>query len=163
HATALRSFSADLRTAGIDPATIEAKVLSDAAVMILQFTDPAAMAVRSGDEKEGRSLTDDIVRQAQKVAADTGIPYLKLVRHELTAAAGIEGEDPQAALRIADAALTLRDGCLALFEQSDRTLAFRIGIDCGLAMGSSIGEDPATFNLWGHAVQTAITMASSAQ
>ena len=30
-------------------------------------------------------------------------------------------------------------------------------------MGSAIGSEPATFNLWGQAVQTAMTMASSAQ
>jgi adenylate cyclase len=51
---------------------------------------------------------------------------------------------------------------MSLFEDNDRALSFRIGIDCGLAIGSALGAEPEIFNLWGEAVQTANTMAASA-
>jgi adenylate cyclase len=39
---------------------------------------------------------------------------------------------------------------------------FRLGIDCGFAVGRSIGGTPRLFNLWGEAVRTARTMATTA-
>jgi adenylate cyclase len=35
-------------------------------------------------------------------------------------------------------------------------------LDCGTAIGREVGADPRLFNLWGGAVDTARTMASSA-
>jgi adenylate cyclase len=159
-AAAVRSFTADLKIEGIDPAQMEAGVYPHAAVMVLQLSDPAAMALRPNGE--GRSLTDEIVRYAQKVAEENHIPYLKLVGHELFTAAGLGGEGETALALIADAALSMRDRCTVLFEKTDRAPAFRIGVDYGLAMGSRLGTSPEVFNLWGDAVQTANAMASSA-
>jgi adenylate cyclase len=59
-------------------------------------------------------------------------------------------------------ALSIRDRCMALFEEMERPPAFRIGVDCSPAMGSRLGTSPEIFNLWGDAVQTADVMASSA-
>jgi adenylate cyclase len=160
---ALRSFSADLKTEGIDPAAVDAGIFPDVAVMVLQLTDAAAMALRpAGATGNGRSLSHEIVRRAQQVADEHQIPYLKLVGHELYAAAGFGGGSEGAPAHIADVALAVRDCCMALFEDNDRALSFRIGIDCGLAIGCALGAGPEIFNLWGEAVQTADTMATSA-
>jgi adenylate cyclase len=156
----LRSFTADLRAEGIDPARLDAGVYPEAAVMVLQLTDPAAMALRAPGEEH--SLTDELVRRAQKLTVENRIPYLKLVGHELFAAAGLAGQSDGAPALIADTALALRESCRELFEETERGPAFRIGLDCGLAMGSKLGGDPEIFNLWGDAVRTADAMATSA-
>jgi adenylate cyclase len=128
--------------------------------MILQLTDAAAMALRPNGD--GRTIADEILCSAQKFAEEHRIPYLKLVGDELCAAAGLGGQSDGAPARIADVALSLRDRCLALFEEMDRPPAFRIGIDCSPAMGSRLGTSPEIFNLWGDAVKTAANMATSA-
>jgi len=163
-AAELRSFSADLKAEGIDPAAIVASVYPDVAIMVLQLTDPAAMSLRSQGRPIGdsRSLTHEIVLRAQQVAEENDIPYLKLVGHELFAAAGFSGARGSATAQIADTALAVRDCCMTLFEESDQAPAFRIGIDCGFAMGSALGAKPEIFNIWGDAVRNADTMAASA-
>ena len=40
--------------------------------------------------------------------------------------------------------------------------SFALCIDCGLAVGRSLGGTPRLFNLWGEAVRTAQTMAATA-
>jgi len=126
----------------------------------LQLTDAAAMALRPNED--GRTIADEILCSAQKFAEEHRIPYLKLVGHDLFAAAGLGGQSDEAPARIADVALSIRDRCMALFEEMDRQPTFRIGVDCSSAMGSRLGTSPEIFNLWGDAVQTAANMASSA-
>jgi hypothetical protein len=46
HESVPRSLVADLRPAGIDPSALHAEIYRDMAVMVLRFTDAAAMAVR---------------------------------------------------------------------------------------------------------------------
>ncbi|HVR67767.1 MAG TPA: adenylate/guanylate cyclase domain-containing protein, partial [Verrucomicrobiae bacterium] len=53
------------------------------------------------------------------------------------------------------------DHCLELFEDSDHRQEFRIGIDCGPAIGSEVGREPRLFNLWGEAVRSAGHMATT--
>jgi adenylate cyclase len=78
------------------------------------------------------------------------------------AAAGFNQADLGAAAAIADMALTVRDRCVALFEETERSHGFQIGIDCSLAIGGAVGNEPRVFNLWGDAVHVATSMAASA-
>lgn len=153
-------FTPGLEDAGIGPTQAAEGIYPHAAVMVLQLTDTAAMALRANGD--GRTMADEILCSAQKFAEERRIPYLKLVGNELFAAAGLGGQSDGAPARIADVALSMRDRCMNLFEEMDRAPAFRIGIDCGLALGSRLGASPAIFNLWGDAVRTADVMASSA-
>ena len=155
-----RSFVADLRPPGIDPSALDATIYHGVAVMVLRFTDATAMAVRLS--RTPRCISDEIACGLQKIAADNGIPYLKLTGHEIVAAAGFEATQSAAAALIADMALAVRDHCIALFEESERTQEFQIGIDCSLAIGGALGSEPRIFNLWGDAVRIAGAMAASA-
>ena len=139
HESVPRSLVADLRPAGIDPSTLHAEIYRDMAVMVLRFTDAAAMAVRLS--RTPRCISDEIACGLQRIAADNGIPYLKLTGHEIVAAAGFEATDSAAATVIADMALAVRDHCIALFEESERTHEFQIGIDCSLALGGAPGAN----------------------
>jgi adenylate cyclase len=127
---------------------------------VLQLTDPSAMAARMPDGQ--RSLSDEIVCALQQIALAHDIPYVKLVGQEMIAAAGFDEGTGDAAIRIADAALSLRERCRSLFEESDKPPEFRIGLDHGIAIGGVVGSDPQIFNLWGEAVSTAGGMARTA-
>ena len=160
-AGARRSFTAELVGRPIDPEAIEAEVFQDVAVMVLHLTDPVALAMRAGSGPG--PLSDRIACALQEIAAAHHIPYLKIVGQEVVGAAGIGATVNGAAAQIiADAAVAVRDRCLALLEDSDRPQEFRIGIDCGPAIGTAVGSEPRVFNLWGEAVRTADAMAASA-
>jgi class 3 adenylate cyclase len=158
--TVARNFAADLRPAEIDPSALHAEIYRGMAVMVLRFTDATAMAVRLSGVP--RCISDEIGCALQQIATDNGIPYLKLVGHEIVAAAGFDPIDSGAATVIADMALAVRDRCIALFEETERSHEFQIGIDCSLAIGGAAGKEPRVFNLWGDAVHTAGAMAASA-
>jgi adenylate cyclase len=155
-----RNFAADLRPVEIDPSALHAGIYRGMAVMVLRFTDATAMAMRLSGVP--RCMSDEIGCALQQIATDNGIPYLKLAGHEIVAAAGFNPADSGAATVIADTALAVRDRCIALFEESERAHGFQIGIDCSLAMGGAVGNEPRVFNLWGDAVHIAGAMAASA-
>ncbi len=156
-----RSFAAELVGRPIDPEAIEAEVFQDVAVMVLHLTDPVAMAMRAASGTG--PLSDRIACALQEIAATHNIPYLKIMGQEVVGAAGIDAAANGAAAQIiADAAVAVRDRCLTLLEDSDRPQEFRIGIDCGPAIGTAVGSEPRVFNLWGEAVRTADAMAASA-
>jgi class 3 adenylate cyclase len=117
------------------------------------------MAMRPGEADP--MLADTIACTLQQLATEHGVPYLKITGSEIVAAAGWSAADTTAAQRVADTALAVRESCLRLFEDAGRAPSFRIGLDCGIAIGSSVGQEPRLFNLWGEAVTTAGTMAQS--
>ncbi len=157
----VHNYAAELRARAIDPESIKAEFYADVAVMVLRFTDPLAMAARAAVGE--RCVSDEIVRTLQEVAEKNDIPYLKILGQEAIAAAGFVRQDGAAAAAVlADAAMAIRERCLGLFEDIDHPQEFRIGIDCGSAIGCTLGAGPQVFNLWGQAVQTADDMAASA-
>jgi hypothetical protein len=154
-----RSYTAVLASRGIDPATIAGDVYPDVAVMVVHFADPLALSRPASPA--GNAVSDQIACALQEIARKRDIPYLKIVGQEVVGAAGFATADGAAASLIADVALAVRDHCLALFEDSDSRLEFRVGIDCGPAIGSEVGSEPRIFNLWGDAVRTAGRMAQT--
>jgi class 3 adenylate cyclase len=154
-----RSYTAELASRGIDPATIEGDVFSNVAVMVVHLVDPVALSIRLASGES--SISDQIACTLQQIARKRDVPYLKIVGQEIIGAAGFDAPDGAAALLIADVALAIRDHCLELFEDSDQRQEFRIGIDCGPAIGTDVGSSPRLFNLWGEAVRSAGHMAST--
>ena len=155
-----RSRSADLAARSLDPAQLAAEVYTNAAVLVLRLPDSTALATRSADDAP--ALADAIACTLQRLAAQYDIPYLKFLGQKAVAATGFEHEDLGGTARIAGLAVDLRDHLTALFETAGLPPDFRIGIDCGLAMGGAVGNEPRVFNLWGEAVKTAGAMAASA-
>lgn len=143
---------------------VAAEVLPGVAALVLQFTDPVALARPGRGDAADAPLAEAIAAMLQEVAAAHGLPYAKLMGEEVVAAAGFTREEagPPAARRIAAAALDMRDRCHALFEEARMPTGFRIGLDLGVAIGSSVGRGPRFFNLWGDAVRTADHLAASA-
>jgi class 3 adenylate cyclase len=154
-----RNFDAELILRGLNPATTSADVFPTVAVMVIKFSDAAAMAARCSDDAS--VLADRVAAALQDIAAAHDIPYMKLVGHDVVAAAGCAPNDTTAILRIADAAVAARERCLELFEAAGHPPSLRIGIDFGIVIGSQVGREPRLFNLWGEAVRTADMMAAS--
>jgi len=157
---AVHSFTAELALRGLDHSTIGTELFADVSVLVLRFTDPVAMAHRQ--ESEAANLADRIAAELQSIGAEHSIRYLKFMGEEVVCAAGFGAGDAGAPGRIAGAALVMRDRCTALFEATDLAPSFRMGIDCGIAMGSPVGRGPRLFNIWGDAPRTAAAMAGSA-
>jgi adenylate cyclase len=126
--------------------------------MTIHFDDDTAMA--ENDVGTGTTVADCIFVTLQGVASTHQIPYMKLVGNAVIAAAGLTPSDT-AVLRIADAAIAIREHCLEFFESNRKPPCFRIGLDYGVAIGSDVGRLPRIFNLWGKAVRTAEVMAST--
>lgn len=156
--TTTRARRADLAQRGLDLSALGEALYSDLSVMVMRLDDPH-MAHDSVKQPE---LVDAVVRAVQEFAAEQEIPYLKLVGCDIVGAAGFAAGDPTAAARIANTAVASRDRISELFKAHGLMPNFRLGIDSGAAIGCAVGAEPALFNLWGEAVQTAQTMAAAA-
>jgi len=156
----VRSFSADFASRGLDAATLGEGLYPELSVLVMRFAD-FAVTVRDGAEPTPE-LVDAITVMVQELAEEQEIPYLKIVGGDIIGAAGFAGDDLSAVARIANVAIAGRDRFAALFEANGLAPEFRLGIAYGLAVGRSIGGTPRLFNLWGEAVRTAHTMASTA-
>jgi adenylate cyclase len=143
---------------GLDPAL--AVILPDdaaqdyAVVLILSLPEAAA------------PLAHRIACAVQEVAAAHAIPYVKMLGATIVAAAGYVTPTAagvrEAAPRLADAAIALRERCAGLCDGDDGLATFGLGLDVGPVLGARLGEAPGLFNLWGEAVRGAGALAASA-
>jgi adenylate cyclase len=153
-----RSRSADLVRRDLDAAAWGDALYPEVSVMVMRLDDPGA----THNHIKRPELVDAVVHAIQELAAEQEIPYLKLVGCDIVGAAGFVACDRTAAARIANTAVASRDRISELFKAQGLMPDFRVGIDSGAAIGRAVGTEPALFNLWGEAVQTAQTMAAAA-
>lgn len=153
-------FMQRLSERGIGERGLAAELFRDVTVLALRFTDPIALA-DSAPDHAGSSLADQAVRIVQEVAAAHGIDYLRILGDSVVAADGFAPGGIARAGAVAAAALDLQERLAALFHAADQRLGFRIGIDTGTVIGSVVGQDTRTYNIWGEAVRTATAMAES--
>ena len=142
-----------------------------ASVMVLRLPE-LAMARAAAEDASGPPLAHRVACAARDIAALHAIPYVKMLGATVVAASGHAATSSaaatDAALRLADTAIALREVCANLFGSEDAA-EFGIGLDAGLVLGGMLGatDDPAAangglFNLWGDAVRNADAMAASA-
>lgn len=153
-----RSLTSDLIQQEMAGATV-ADVFPLAAVMVVQFSDAAALA--APDAAGATTIADLLAATVQDVAKTHNIPYAKVTGRQTVLAAGLVASDTTAVARIADAAIAIRERCLELLESCGHSPSFQIGIDCGVAVGGHVGRQPRLFNLWGAAVDAAELLAQS--
>jgi class 3 adenylate cyclase len=152
------SFLDRLAAGGIDPDQSAADVFMDTTVLVLRFTNPISLAETVA---EGESITaiEHVAGDLEASAESQGIEYMKVMGDEIVCAAGIDSGSKDHALRIADLALNIQNRCRGLFASLDTPMEFRIGIDSGAVMGSSVGRKEKTYNIWGEALRFASKMA----
>jgi adenylate cyclase len=154
-------------TAGVEPAAddhgLDPSLASAGAV---ERTQPHAVVLVLSLPDAAEPLAHRIACAAQEIAAAHGIPYVKMMGTTIVAATGYgtgAGTSlADAASRLADAAIALREHCGALFEDADGLTAFGLGLDVGIILGATLGSAPGLFNLWGEAVQGAGALAATA-
>jgi class 3 adenylate cyclase len=154
-----RSASPDLTLGGFDHEKFGDNLYPRVAVLVVRIEE--SVAAENGDVSPPE-LIDAVIRAMQEIAAGHDLPYLKLVGCDIVGAAGFAADDPTSAARVANTAIAGRDRLTELFEAHGRTPNFRVGVDCGVGVGATIGAAPRVFNLWGSATQTARVMAESA-
>ncbi len=139
---------------------LAAELFRDITVLVVRFADPVSLAEPAPDDASS-PLADRAMRLLEQVAAAHGIAYLRVLGEAALAADGFEGGG-QRAVAVAAAALDLQDRLAALFHAAEQRSAFRIGLDTGTAIGSAVGDQARTYNVWGEAVRGATAMADSA-
>jgi adenylate cyclase len=151
----------DVPLAAPPPRDLAADVFPDAAVLVLRLADSFSLARRAAPDLAVRF--DALAQALQEVAQAHGLPYLRVLGEQAVAATGLGGPaEPDAAERLAAAALAIRARCAELFEGIGGAPDFRIGLDSGVAIGTSVGSGQRVFNLWGEAVRGAEEMAATA-
>lgn len=153
------AFLGSLTALGVGRDRQDVELFPDLTVLVLLFTDAAALAARSG---AGGPLAAEAVRIIRRVLERHGIGYLRLSGESVVAASGFDGNATAAATRISESALALQEALTNLFVEADQPPALRIGIDTGPAVAAVVDEDGGGFNLWGEAVEAATALAQSA-
>jgi class 3 adenylate cyclase len=155
------AFSEALKQQTTSPETIGADVFEDVSVLVLQFTDPIALAERVDGEMTTTAV-EHLINRIEALASNCGIEYVKFMSDQLVCAAGFpHGDTIDHTHAVAELSLKIQATCMQLFEKSSPTLDFQIGIDTGAVVGSAVGREHQTYNLWGEAVRTAELMAES--
>jgi class 3 adenylate cyclase len=149
-----------LAAGGIDPDQTAADIFTDATVLVLRFTNPISLAEKVADS-ESTTMIEDMAGYLEGSAASRGVEYMKVMGDEIVCAAGIDPGSKDHARLIADLALNVQNRCTGLFASLDTPMEFRIGIDTGAVMGSSVGRKEKTYNIWGESVRFASKMADS--
>lgn len=133
----------------------------EVAVMVISFTDPFMESSANPDTV--LALINRIACAGQDIARQHDLFSIKLAGHRLICVAGCSGKaEPDAIIRIAEAALAFREACVAVLAEANIEPIFSIGIDFGPAFGGELGKDPTIFNLWGETVTFAELMAQDA-
>ena len=154
------SFSERLLQRGLDPGSIKADVYDDVTVLVLRFTDPLALAEYFGGDNPTTAV-DHLICHFEGLFDDHGVDYWKIISDQIVCATGLEDNSNRPVDAIADLALSFQDKCSHLFADLDKPMEFKIGIDTGGIIGSTVGRRQKSYNIWGEAVSTASMMADN--
>jgi class 3 adenylate cyclase len=156
-----KQFRNQLAAQASESDRIRADVFEDTTVLVLQFVDPIALATQLDDDLK-TCVADQLIHRLENLASENRVEYMKFMSDQLVCAAGCRDDGiVDHTLLIATFALQVQRSCLNLFSKSETPFDFRIGIDSGAVIGSLVGSEKKTYNLWGAAVQTASKMAES--
>jgi len=154
------SFSERLLERGLAPGSIKADVYDNVTVLVLRFTDPLALAEYFGGDNPTTAV-DHLICHFEDLFDDHGVDYWKIISDQIVCATGLEDNSNRPVDVIADVALSFQDKCSHLFADLDKPMEFKIGIDTGGVIGSTVGRRQKSYNIWGEAVSTASMMADN--
>jgi adenylate cyclase len=154
------SFADLMKNRGYDNNTLDAEVYTDVTVLVVRFIDPLSLA-KSIEEGQSRSAADSLVCHFEEMSEARDLDYWNIVGDQIVCAAGLGEGSTDHCRVIADIALSLQDHCTHLFADLDKRMAFRIGIDRGAVIGSRLGRQQRSYNIWGDAVGAALKMADT--
>jgi adenylate cyclase len=133
-----------------------------AAVGVIKLPNWTTVAQRPSDTGQ-RTAMDAIVQELRRAIEMSGVCYAALLDDQIVLAAflrdrrSVEGH----ATCMAAAMLELRDRLIELEDRWGTSLDFRLAIDIGTVMASTVGTDPPSRNLWGGAIGVAKVLAGT--
>jgi hypothetical protein len=133
-----------------------------AAVGVIKLPNWTTVAQRPSDTGQ-RTAMDAIVQELRRAIETSGVCYAALLDDQIVLAAflrdrrSVEGH----AMCMATAMLELRDRLIELEDRWGTSLDFRLAIDIGTVMASTVGTDPPSRNLWGGAIGIAKVLAGT--
>lgn len=146
---------------GLDRRGLAAEVFPSVTVMVLRLSDALALAEPVA-QAGGCALADQVVRIVEDCATAASIAYVRVMGDGIVVADGFGDRAEGAAEAITGLGLDVAERCAQLFSSLDLATLFRIGIDTGTVIGSTVGTGARTYNIWGEAVRAAEAMAASA-
>ncbi|WP_272915825.1 adenylate/guanylate cyclase domain-containing protein [Aristophania vespae] len=130
-------------------------------LMVLEFVE--SYTTQKDTAQRNLDLINDLSKQIQNAAKDAGLFSMQVAGNRLNLLGSCSQElDIGSVLRLADAAVNIREICLNALAGLSTRLMFRIGIDVGPVIAAQIGENPSVFNVWGDALSVADLMAHNA-
>ena len=155
------SFAERLVNRGFAQSSIKADVYDNITVLVLRFTDPFVLAEYFGEGDNPTTAVDHLICHFEDLLDARRIDYWKILNDQIVCATGLQDNSNHPMHTIADLALSFQDTCSHLFANLDKPMQFKIGIDTGGVIGSSVGRRRKTYNIWGEAVSTAAMMAEN--
>ncbi len=155
------SYAERLLKQGLDRDSLMADVFEDVTALVLQFSDPFALAEHFGGDGQPTTAVDHLICDFEGLFDAKRIDYWKIIGERIVCAAGISGQSRRPAHAIADLALSVQEKCSHLFADLDKPMDFKIGIDTGGIIGSPVGRRQISYNIWGEAVSIASMMAEN--
>ena len=143
----------DLREASVDRAAVGVVKL------------PAWTSVTQKPSDGGqRTAMDAIVQELRQSIEKSGATYAALLDDQIVVAAFSAHADSigENARCVATALLALRDRLIAFEDDWGTSLDFRLALDVGTVMISTVGTEPPTRTLWGGALGVAKVLAAAA-
>ena len=133
-----------------------------AAIGVIKLPNWTTVAQRPSDTGQ-RTAMDAIIQELRRSIEMSGVCYAALLDDQIVLAAflrdrrSVEGH----AACMAAAMLELRDRLIELEDRWGTSLDFRLAIDIGTVMASTVGTDPPSRNLWGGAIGVAKVLAGT--
>jgi len=133
-----------------------------AAIGVIKLPNWTTVAQRPSDTGQ-RTAMDAIIQELRRSIETSGVCYAALLDDQIVLAAflrdrrSVEGH----AECMAAAMLELRDRLIELEDRWGTSLDFRLAIDIGTVMASTVGTDPPSRNLWGGAIGVAKVLAGT--
>ena len=153
------SFAERLLKQGTSRDSIIADIFEDVTALVLQFSDPLALAEYFDGDGQPTTAVDHLICHFEGLFDANRIDYWKIIGQRIVCAAGMSDHSTHPVHAIADLALSVQEKCSHVFADLDKPMEFKIGIDTGGVIGSPIGKRHKSYNIWGEAVSNASMMA----
>jgi hypothetical protein len=142
--------------------TLTASAIDRAAIGVVKLPNWTTVAQRPADSGE-RTAMDAIIHDLRRTIEKSGVSYAALLDDQIVLACfSPDGESAgDDAVRVATAVLDLRDRLIEMEDRWSTSLDFRLAIDIGTVMASTVATDPPSRNLWGGAVGVAKVLAGT--